>query len=216
MKIPSVLVLLSLLAIPASHVPVHAQPAPAAPAAAEAATQIEVTDVKFAGARSPSGETWLEVNVEVNAKPGGRSVSSEFLDRVRVTLNLAIDLAAEGGAQKRAFYRGSAEAIALEGGTKSTFRFYLPPEVIKRDRVRPGNEGKHYVVELEVDGKPVPPARTNVSPEIKSQESIRGFLGLVGSDGGKNEGVLVPQHLSPFAYDSQRRAPSVFRREGQR
>lgn len=221
MKIPSVLVLFPVLVAAAAPIRLIAQPAPAPAVPAEGIAQVDVTDVKFAGVRSPSGETWLEATVEVNAKPGGRMAAGEFVDHVRVTLNLGIDVSGEGTAKRHSFYRASAEAVALEGGSKSVFRFYLPPEVVRRDKITVGDSGKFYFVELEVAGKQLPPGRGNASPTFKKNESIKSesvqnFLGSVSSEGGQNLGVLIPQHLSPFASDSQRRAPSMVRREGER
>lgn len=212
MKIPSILVLLALATVSIASIPMNAQPAPAA---AADATVVEVNSVKFNSVRW-GPDSWLEAEVELSAKPGGRSVSGEYVERVRVTFNLGLDLGSEGGAKKRAFYRSSVEAVALEGGTRSVLRFYLPPEIVKRDRISSGDSGKHYVVEVEAGGKVMPPARGSVSSAIKSEESLRNFINLVASEGGQNEGVLVPQHLSPFAQDSQRRSPSVIRRDGLR
>lgn len=190
--------------------PITAQPAP--PAQGEAA-QVEVAAVKFGAARF-NGENWFEAEVEVNVKPGGRAISGQFVDRVRATLNLALEALDDKGAKRLTFYRSSVEAISLEGGAKSVFRFYLPPEIVRRDKLRP--DVKYYVVELEVGGQPQPPARGSASTDFTSPDSIRNFLSKASSESGQNEGVLTPQHLSPFALDSQRRAPSVFRREGQR
>lgn len=212
MKIPSILVFLALATVSIAPIPLKAQPAPAA---AEGAVQVEVSSVKFSGVRWGQ-DVWLEAEVELAAKPGGRAVSGEYVDRVRVALNLGIDLGGESGAKKRAFYRSSVEAVAIEGGSKPVFRFYLPPEVLKRDKISPNDTGKHFVVELEVGGKSLPATRGSVSAQIKSEESIRNFLGLVTSEGGPNEGILMPQHLTPFAYESQRRSPTILRREGSR
>jgi hypothetical protein len=45
---------------------------------------------------------------------------------------------------------------------------------------------------------------------------VKNFRDKAGSEAAINEGLLVPQHLTPFAQDPQRRAPTVFRREAQR
>lgn len=190
--------------------PVHAQPAPQAQGDA---AQVEVVAVKFGAARI-NGENWFEAEVEVNVRPGGRSLSGQFVDRVRATLSLAMEAQDDKGAKRMTFYRSSVEAISLEGGAKSVFRFYLPPEVVRRDKLRP--DVKYYAVELEVGGQPQPPSRGSASTDFTSPDSIRNFLSKAASESGQNEGILTPQHLSPFALDSQRRAPSVFRREGQR
>ncbi len=190
--------------------PTYAQPVPQAQGVA---AQVEVAAVKFGAVRF-NGENWFEAEVEVNVKPGGKAVSGQFVDRVRATLSLALEALDDRGAKRMTFYRSSVEAISLEGGTKSVFRFYLPPEVLRRDKLR--LDVKYYAVELEAGGQPQPPARGSASSDFTSPESMRNFLAKVASESGQNEGVLTPQHLSPFALDSQRRAPSVFRREGQR
>jgi hypothetical protein len=190
--------------------PIYAQPVPQAQGVA---AQVEVAAVKFGAVRF-NGENWFEAEVEVNVKPGGKAVSGQFVDRVRATLSLALEALDDRGAKRMTFYRSSVEAISLEGGTKSVFRFYLPPEVLRRDKLR--LDVKYYAVELEAGGQPQPPARGSASSDFTSPESMRNFLAKVASESGQNEGVLTPQHLSPFALDSQRRAPSVFRREGQR
>jgi hypothetical protein len=205
-------VFLPLAVVSVASLPLNAQPAPAA-APAEAIALAEVTAVKFAGARWGS-DNWFEAEIEVTAKPGGRAVSGQFVDRVRVTLSLGVEASDEKGTKKMTFYRSSVEAITLEGGGKSTFRFYLPPEVVSRDKLRP--DVKYYVVELEAGGQAQPAGRANASTDFKSAESVKNFLSKVSAEAGPNEGILMPQHLSPFAYDSQRRAPSVLRREGQR
>ncbi len=213
MKIPSPLVLLPLLASTAVPIGVFAQPAPAAVAPAEVGEHhVEVTDVKFVSARSVLGDNWLEVLVEVTARPGGKAVMGEFVDNVRVVLNLGFELG-DGPSKKWSFYRASAEAASLEGGVKSVFRFYLPPEVVKRDRLVAGETGKHFLVEFEVGGRPIPPMRGSASAKVADPDKRGVFLSKVSAEGARNEGVLVPQHLSPFALDSQRRAPSIVRRE---
>jgi hypothetical protein len=216
MKIPSILVLLPLLALTSAPLTVSGQSTPPPPAAsAEGGDHVEITGVKFAAARSPLGDTWLETEVEVTARPGGRAVMGEFVDNVRVILNLGFEIG-DGGSKKWAFYRANVEAVTLEGGVKSVFRFYLPPEVVKRDRLPSGDSGKHYVIEFEVGGRPIPPMKGSASAKFASEELRRVLLGKVAAEGTRNEGVLVPQHLSPFALDSQRRSPSIVRRDGAR
>lgn len=216
MKISTILVLLPLLALASAPMTVSAQssPVPAA-GSAEGGDHIEVTGVKFAAARSSLGDTWQEVEVDVVARPGGRAVMGEFVDNVRVILSIGYE-SGDGAAKKWSFYRASAEAVGLEGGAKSVFRFYLPPEVLKRDRVPSGDAGKQFVVEFEVGGRPTPPMRGSASAKATNEDARRNFLSKVAAEGARNEGVLVPQHLSPFALDSQRRSPSIVRRDGSR
>jgi hypothetical protein len=207
------LAMLSLAIVSAASLQTFAQPAPAAASEAAAApVLVDVASVKSSAVRV-NGDTWHEFEIVLDVRPGGRPVSGQFVDRVRVTLNLGVEAVGEKGAKTLMFYRSSQEAISLEGG-RQTVRFYLPSEVVARDKLRP--EPAFRVVELEVGGQPVPPSKAQVSDEFKNLDMVKNFLGKVSSEGAANEGILVPQHLSPFAFDSQRRAPSVIRRESQR
>ncbi len=215
MKIPSILVLLPLLTLASVPMTASGQSGPAAAAApADSGDQIEVGEVKFTGVRAPSGDTWLEALVEVAVRPGGKSAAGDFIDNVRVTLNLGIEIG-DAASKKFHYYRASAEAVSLEGG-KAAFRFYLPPEIVKRDRLTAGDTGKHFVVECEIAGRQLPPLRGGASAKASSEAGRRSLLSQVTAEGARNEGVLVPQHLSPFASDSQRRGPSIVRREATR
>jgi hypothetical protein len=210
MKNPVFLALAALVVVSASSLQVAAQPAPAA--AAEPAAQVEVGSVKF-GAQRFNGDSWLEGAVDLNIRPGGRAVSGQFVDRVRVTLTVSFEVPDEKGGNKNVFYRSSAEAITLEGG-RSTFRFYIPPEVVRRDKLR--NDVKFFVVEIEAAGQQQPLARGNASTSFTSAESIRNFLSRANSEGAVNDGVMLPQHLTPFAFETRLPAPSMVRREAQR
>ncbi len=193
-----------------SQLPLAAQVAP--PAAAQAVAQVEVTAVKFAGARSEGG-TWLEAEVELMVKPGGRPVTTEFVNGVRTTLSLGFEVENPEGAKAFTFYRAGAEAITLKGG-KTIMRFYLPPEVVERDRLRP--DVKYYVAEVEVAGAAQPPTKGSFASRFENADSVRTFQSRVTSEGGANEGILMPQYLTPFANDSRRPAPTFLRREAQR
>ena len=189
--------------------PVIAQtPPPAAP------TVIEVAAVKFTPIRAGAG-TWYEAEVEIQAKAGSAVDNGNFINRVKVTLNLGVFSvkAAAGSKAPDTYYRASAEAVAVEaGGGKTSFRFYLPPEVVKRDKIT--GDLKFYLIELFVDGKALPltrfhfPAATFTRPEI-----VESFRGKISAEAGVNDGILLPQYLSPFAFDGSRQAPSFIRVE---
>lgn len=174
--------------------------------------QVAVVGVKFGWARL-DGDSWLESEVELEVRPGGKAVTGEFVDHVRTTLSLACEATNAKGEVRTVFYRAACEAITLEGG-KTQIRFYLPPEVVRRDKLRA--DLKFYVVDIDVGGETQPAARGAIAPELKTGERVQNFRVKTGAEAAANEGVLLPQHLTPFAHDSQRRAPSVFWREAQR
>lgn len=186
-----------------------------APGAAEQqamAAQVEVNAVKFGAARNGS-DTWMEVEIALDIKPGGRPAAGQFVNDVRVTLNLGFESQEAPGGPPKLYYRSSASFITLESG-RHTVRFYLPPEVVKRDRLR--SPVKFYSVEVEAAGVPQTPARGNVGSGLTSAASVQNFQSTVASESRSNEGVLMPQHLTPFATDSQRSTPTAVRREPQR
>jgi hypothetical protein len=179
---------------------------------------ISVAQVELAGKPKSSyarlgGESWLEIELELEVKPGGKVVSGEYVNRVRTILSLGLEVTDKNGVERLVFYKSSAEAIALEGG-KARIRFYLPPELVKRDKIKA--DFKYYGVELEVGGEPQAPARANYSNDFKSADSIKGFQAKVAAESGVNEGLLMPQYLTPFYGDTQRPAPTFLRRESQR
>lgn len=199
----------SLFALLAGFVSIFSLQAVAQPATP---AQVEVATVKFGAARF-GGDSWLEADVELDVKPGGKPVSGEFVNRVRVTLTMAFDIVDAKGAKRRDFYRSSAELISVEGG-KTNARFYLPPEVVKRDKLKTPVD--YYAVELEAAGEPQTAVKESVSTKFTSAESIKNFLSMATSEGGANEGLLMPQYLTPFSFDAQRRSPTFLRRELQR
>lgn len=212
MRTPLVALVLSLF-VSVLQLPVAAQtPAPAPAGQAASPVEVDVSNIRFNAVRL-EGVTWIEAEVELTTTPGGRAVTNAFVDRVRVTLSLMFEVAAGGGAKQNSFYRASVEAITLKGG-KSSVRFYLPPEVVERDALRP--DLKYYLVELEVGGKLLPPTRGSVSKDFASAESVKGFQGMVSAESGRNDGLLMPQFLTPFANDPRRPSPTLLRREAQR
>jgi hypothetical protein len=211
MKIPALLAIAALCLVSAPSLQLMAQPAPAQ-APAEGTALLEVNAVRFSSQRF-NGDNWLEAEVDVHVRPGGRAVSGQFVDRARVSLTISVEVPDERAGNRTVFYRSSAEAVTLEGG-RASFRFYLPPEVVRRDRLR--TDVRFFVVELEAGGQPQPLTRSSASTGFTSADSIRNFLSRANSEGAANDGVMLPQHLTPFATEARLRAPSMIRREAQR
>jgi hypothetical protein len=172
-----------------------------------AVAEVEVGAVKFNGIRQSNGPgTWFEAEVEVVPKPG-----PGFINRVKVTLNLGIE-AGLGSKKRTDFYRASAEAVALDaGGGRVFYRFYLPPEIVKRDGIK--GDIKYYVIELSVAGKSVPVGKNNVSAFFTTSQLMDSFLSKVSSEAGVNDGILFPQHLTIFSDDNGKPTPTMLRLE---
>ncbi|MET0261268.1 MAG: hypothetical protein ABW223_00105 [Rariglobus sp.] len=191
----------------ASLLPVSAQTPPAA-----APVEVEVGGVKFNAIRQPNSQSaWYEAEIDVIAKPSAQT--GRFLNRVKVTLSIATKVATPGTTKPYEFYRSSAELVSLETG-RSSVRFYLPPEVLKRDGVR--GDPDFWLVELSVGGTAVAPTKNAASSSINDKAKLDNFKSKVASEAGANDGILVPQYLSPYAIDYTRQSPSYIRVEGGR
>ncbi|HEY8933542.1 MAG TPA: hypothetical protein VIM44_09540 [Rariglobus sp.] len=177
---------------------------------------VEVAAVKFNSVRAGSG-AWYETEVEIQARPGAGADNKQFINRVKVTLNLGItSVKAPAGAKPDTFYRASAEAVAIETtGGKAVFRFYLPPEIVKRDQIK--DDQKFYLVELFVDGKALPLTKYHFpTASFTKPEFVESFRAKVASEAGANDGIMLPQYLTPFAFSGSPPAPSFIRIESTR
>lgn len=173
---------------------------------------MEVTTVRFTNVRAPTGSngTWLEGTLGLTAKPGP-GAPGQMVPRVKVSLLLAFELPATAGAERRLdYYRAEAECVALESG-RSDVRFYLPPEIVKRDQLHA--DPKYWGVELAIDGKPVPAARAAYSGSLPGNEQRKNFQKRGSASAAANDGVLLPQYLTPFVNEYPRATPSFVRRE---
>lgn len=172
---------------------------------------VEVRNVKFNRV-----DGWYVTEVEIQGRPGSATDNRNFINRVKVTLNLGVFSAkAEQGARiPDTYYRASAEAVAIETTGRSVFRFYLPPEIVKRDQI--AGDAKFYLVELSVGGQQLPLTERHYPTSTLKGEIVESFRSKVASEAGKNEGILLPQYLTPFAYANSAPAPTFVRIENSR
>jgi len=180
--------------------------------AAALAPEAEVTVMKFTNLRAPGNApgNWLEATVSVLVKPPPGAVR-QMVSRVRVTLVLGFELPAIAGADRRLeHFRAEAECVALEAG-RADIRFYLPPEVVKRDQLH--GDPKYWGVELAVAGRALPAGRAAYSATLPGAEQRKNFQSRAGSAAAPNEGILLPQYLTPFANEYPRATPSFVRKE---
>jgi len=101
--------------------------------------------------------------------------------------------------------------VALEAG-RADVRFYLPPEVVKRDGLH--GDPKYWGVELAVAGRPITAARGAYSATLTTAEQRKNFQGKGGQAAAGNDGILQPQYLTPFVNQYSRATPTFVRKEG--
>ena len=181
-------------------------------ATAARAQEVEVSTVRFTNLRAGNGApgNWLEADVQLSARPAP-GAPGQMVSRVRVALLLGFELPALAGGERRLeHYRAEAECVALEAG-RAEVRFYLPPELVKRDQLH--GDPKYWGVELSVNGKAVPPAKAAYAPALASAEQRRNFQTRAAPAAAPNDGVLLPQYLTPFVHDYPRATPSFVRHE---
>jgi hypothetical protein len=180
--------------------------------AASSGQEVEVTTVKFANVRAPTGSngTWLETDITLNVKPTPGS-PSQMVSRVRVALLLGFELPALAGGERRLeHYRAEAECVALEPG-RANVRFYLPPELVKRDQLH--GDPKYWGIELSVGSRALSPNRAAYVGALATAEQRKNFQTRGGAAAVVNDGILQPQFLTPFMNEYPRATPTFVRRE---
>ncbi len=166
---------------------------------------VEVRNVDFTRIRDRSGDEWWQATVLLHVDAGGGG-ARRFANRVRVGFNLAVQRPnTDRGLE---FYRAAVTAASLEAGRRS-FRFYLPPAIVRRDRLT--SAARFWTVDLVVDGSPVPPTRDAVASGFSSVAAVENFRRQVMEEALVNDGVLLPHHLTPWAAVSN--DPAVIRPE---
>jgi hypothetical protein len=174
---------------------------------------VDVTSVKFANVRAPNGSpgTWLEATIALNVKPPSGS-PGQMLGRVKVSFLVGVELPAVGNAERRTeHYRADAECVALDAG-RTDVRFYLPPELVKRDQLH--GDPKFWGIELTAGGKSLVASKSAYSTSLAGAELRKSFQVRATAGATVNDGVMLPQYLTPFANDYPRATPSFVRREG--
>jgi hypothetical protein len=180
--------------------------------ASPGAAPVEVTSTKFTNLRAPNGSAgnWYEASLVLTVRPAAGS-PAQMVSRVRVSLLVAFELAAAAGAERRLeYYRAEVECVALEPG-RAEVRFYLPAEIVKRDQLHA--DPKYYGIELAVDGRPVPPGRAAYSSTLGGVDARKNFQKRATAASAANDGLLLPQYLTPFAGEYARTTPSFVRKE---
>ncbi len=142
-------------------------------------------------------DDWAEIEVEIIGGPSldPGALRPRYNDHIKVILSLGYEL--EVGRRKSfRFFRSEAVVAALEQGRRVKVLFYLPPEIVKRDRL--SRRPYAYLVELEVNGMPLRVGPGNVSSNLADNIRWNNFKARVAAEGSGNDGVLLPIYYTPF------------------
>lgn len=169
---------------------------------------VEVAGVRFGVVPDSAGAVWWCGEVELRIEAGLGGDRARFAERVRVELQWGAEVA--GAEEGFEFYRAAAVAAAVEAGT-AVYRFYLPPAVVRRDRIE--SAPRFWSAVVSAAGIQLPDSRRSVGPGLSSPESLENFRRRLGARAPANDGVLLPWYLTPFALPARADAPVPIRLE---
>jgi len=166
---------------------------------------VGIRDIEFTRltADSRAGE-WLECAIEVEVRRDTRDPSRKdpsWVDDLGVTLMLGIETPSDSGSSFE-FFRSEASLVALEEG-RHFIRFYLPPEIVERDRIR--NDVHSFLVQLTRSGALV---FESVSQQLERPQVKQSFLRRIEAEAPSNDGILLPQFKTPFFTAYARETPT--------
>ncbi len=147
---------------------------------------------------------WLECEIEIEVRRDTRDATrknASYVDDLVVKLLLGVESENESG-KTFEFFRSQASLVSLKEG-RHYVRFYLPPEVVERDRIR--NEVHSFLVQLVRSDRTV---FESVSRQLERPQVRESFLKRIEAESPRNDGVLLPQFKTPFFTDYSRETPS--------
>ncbi|MCF7686667.1 MAG: hypothetical protein K9M98_06360 [Cephaloticoccus sp.] len=176
--------------------------------------RVEVANVRFNTLRPPDGsdDNWFEVDIELDARPAASS-PGRVTKQLRVVARLAYDRPGSENGRRWEFFRASGELVGLAAG-RAHVRFYLPPEIVKRDSLGGAPEFWEVTLSGESLVQQNPPGRK--SPSLSVAEVQQGFRDKIATEGQANDGILQVQYLTPFATAYPRSTPTYVRHEAWR
>jgi len=164
---------------------------------AQSASADPVTVKRVQFSQTSGRDAWAEFSVTLTGglNPDPAAANPNFNDLVKVKVSLSYQHGG-GGEPVFSFYRSEATLVSLERTKDATVTFYLPPEIVRRDRLP--REPFAWLVELEVGGQPLPGRQNHVSRSLNNLDVISSFRSRVTAAGAKTDGLLVPVYLTPF------------------
>ncbi len=160
-------------------------------------SNVGINQVKIPGIQEKWGE--FEIEIEGGKNPTPKATNVNYVDNIKLKLTCAYNI---GSKKKKAFqfYNSEVDIVTLKNGQKNKVFFYLPPEIFKRDNV--SIDPTAYLIELEVDGKPLKIQKTQVSSTLTDISRVESFKKRAQAEAKKNEGVMLPIYKTPF-YNSK-------------
>ena len=162
---------------------------------------------------------WIRMQVELQAnfnpetkvaaedKAGKRPANKQWVDKVKVTVTQIFKPLSAKDATEFSYYRASATVLTMEIGSPRSVFFYLPGDIVKRDRLK--MQPDYFYVQLDVGGTEVPLFNEagRLTPDMLAAVH-KMFVSKKDFDGAReqadrgvnaNAGMLRPQFMVPYA-----------------
>lgn len=148
-----------------------------------------------------------ETKVAAEEKAGKKAANKMWVDKVKVTVTQIFKPLSAKDATDFSYYRASATVLTMEVGSPRSVYFYLPGDIVKRDRLK--MQPDYYYVQLDVGGTEVPlfSEAGKLSPDmlaavhkqISTKKEFDGARDLADRGVTANAGMLRPQYMVPYA-----------------
>jgi hypothetical protein len=169
-----------------------------------------------------------ETKVSAEEKAGKKAANNKWVDKVKVTVTQIFKPLTAKDATEFSYYRASATVLTLEVGSPRSVYFYLPGDIVKRDRLK--MQPDFFYVQLDVGGTEVPlfseAGKLNpdmlaaVHKQISTKKEFDGARDLADRGVTANAGMLRPQFMVPYAiFDTLPQgspSPEFIREDGSR
>ncbi len=173
--------------------------------------------VKLGGQQNQWIRTQVELHANFNpeakatpdAEAGAKKPTNKaWVDKVKVTLTLIFKPIGTTTAAEFSYYRSTATVLTMEVNTDRSVYFYLPGDIVKRDRLK--MQPDYFYVQLEVGGteqplfteagRPVPDMVNALHKQFLDKKIFDGARSEADRAVNANTGMLKPHFLVPAAF----------------
>jgi hypothetical protein len=149
-----------------------------------------------------------ETKVSAEDKVGKRPANKQWVDKVKVTVTQIFKPLGAANSTEYSYYRSSATVLTMEIGSSRSAFFYLPGDIVKRDRLK--LQPDYFYVQLEVGGNEVPLFNEagRLTPDMlaavhkqfsSNKKEFDAARDLADRGATANAGMLRPQYMVPYA-----------------
>lgn len=165
---------------------------------------------------------WIRMQVELQAsfnpdtkltaeekadKGAKKTANKQWVDKIKVTATEIFKPVGAKDAADFSYYRASATVLTMEVNSSRSVYFYLPGDIVKRDRLK--LQPDYFYVQLEVAGNEVPlfneagrlapDMAAAVHKQFVNKKDFDGAREQADRGASANAGMLRPQYMVPYA-----------------